>query len=616
MRKIKIDEFEKGKIWFISILVEIFLIAIFIFFAIFLLVRQGVGHKRLTDAGRLRYESYLLADQLRQSSDDLTRMVRTYVATSNEKFKQLFWDILDIRNGKKPKPLNYERVYWDFITVDNPVPPFNDDKKIALEEQMKQAGFTENEFELLAVSKLRSDKLVNLEKTAMNLMAKVISGKKENVPFEKQLVREKAIQILFGKEYHLAKESIMMPINEFYESIDKRTLQNILQIESQVSFYQFMINIVFALLVLSGIFLLFSIYQYHKNMIGNLSVAIKLKTKEITERKQVENKLLESEEKFRTLVTNSEEIIYLISKDGTFQLSEGKGLAKLGLIAGQVVGESVFELYKDYPDMLDAMKKSFLGETVTIEVNVSGNYFRNWYTPQINQKGETIGLMGLSINITEQKRADKQVKASLKEKEILLHEVHHRVKNNMQVINSLLKLQANNTKDEQIKNVLKESQSRVYAMSAVHETLHGSENLSKIDLKSYLSKITTVIFQTYSIDHRKVKLSSSVEDSPININQAYPLGLIINELISNSLKYAFPEDRNGDITVKLKKLGKEFKLSVKDNGIGMPEGFEWENSSTLGLKLVRTLVENQLDGSIDMESKNGTKFTVKFNIET
>ncbi|MBT7152570.1 MAG: response regulator [Deltaproteobacteria bacterium] len=231
-----------------------------------------------------------------------------------------------------------------------------------------------------------------------------------------------------------------------------------------------------------------------------------------------------------------------------------------------------------------------------------------------------VPLSGSSLivmnDITEKRRVDDQIKSSLKEKEILLQEIHHRVKNNMQVITSLLKLQSNNIQDEQIKDVLKDSQSRVHAMSAVHETLHGSQNLSEIDLKSYLSKITNSIFQTYATDHRKVKLNNNVEYSPISINQAYPLGLITNELITNSLKYAFPDNLNGEITVSVKKLDKELELTVMDNGIGMPVGLDWKNSSTLGLKLVRTLVENQLEGAIDMESNNGTKFIIKFNIVT
>jgi two-component sensor histidine kinase len=186
----------------------------------------------------------------------------------------------------------------------------------------------------------------------------------------------------------------------------------------------------------------------------------------------------------------------------------------------------------------------------------------------------------------------------------------------MQIINSLLKLQSNNIEDEQTKEILKDSQSRVYAMSAVHETLHGSENLSEIDLKTYLHKVTLSVFQAYSTKLDKVKLNTSIEKMPISINQASPIGLIINELISNSLKYGFPEERTGEITVSMKKLDNELELTFMDDGIGIPDGMDWKNSKSLGLKLVRTLVENQLDGSIDMDSNNGTKFIIKFNIET
>ncbi|MBU2513288.1 PAS domain-containing protein [bacterium] len=229
-------------------------------------------------------------------------------------------------------------------------------------------------------------------------------------------------------------------------------------------------------------------------------------------------------------------------------------------------------------------------------------------------KGKIVKVIGNFMDITDQKKSYQTIKNSLKEKETLLYEIHHRVKNNMQVINSLLKLQANSIDDQNARNILKDSQNRVYAMAAVHETLHGSNYLSEINLKSYISKITTAVFQAFSADHQKVVLKSEVENSPISINQAYPLGLIINELISNSLKYAFPKDREGEISVSMKKFYKELELVIMDDGVGISDNFNWKNAKTLGLKLVRTLVENQLNGSVDMESKNGTKFTIKFAI--
>lgn len=231
-------------------------------------------------------------------------------------------------------------------------------------------------------------------------------------------------------------------------------------------------------------------------------------------------------------------------------------------------------------------------------------------------EGNPIKAIGFTQEITEQKQAEEQIKSALKEKETLLHEIHHRVKNNMNIVSSLLRLQANNIKDDKTKAILKDSQNRIYTMSAIHETIHGSKHLSEINLKTYLHKITNSIIQSFAANSNKIKLKNEIEEIPISINQASPLGLVINELMSNSLKFAFPDEREGEISVSMKKLDKEFELIVKDNGIGMAEGLDWKNANSLGLKLVRNLVENQLDGSIDMESNNGTKFTVKFNIET
>ncbi len=222
----------------------------------------------------------------------------------------------------------------------------------------------------------------------------------------------------------------------------------------------------------------------------------------------------------------------------------------------------------------------------------------------------------LKQEIIERKKAEEQIKASLNEKEILLQEIHHRVKNNMTVVSSLLKLHGNSEEDERVKIALKESQSRIYAMSAVHEILYSSENLADIDLKSYLSKISGTLIQTYSLKPGQVKFNIDGDNIKLNLEKASPLGLTMNELISNSLKYAFPDDKPGEITVTINQLDDKLELTIMDNGIGIPDNLDWKNPSTLGLKLVRALVENQLDGSLEMESNNGTKFIIKFNIES
>lgn len=231
------------------------------------------------------------------------------------------------------------------------------------------------------------------------------------------------------------------------------------------------------------------------------------------------------------------------------------------------------------------------------------------------ENGKVIYVRGIIMDITSQKQAEEQIKASLKEKETLLQEIHHRVKNNLTVVSSLLGLQANSMNDKKLKAALTDSQNRVQSMSAIHETLYQSEDLSSIDMNVYLSKLSRAVAQNYTIGN-KIHLKIEAEKILIGAKQASPVGLIVNELITNSFKYAFPDNQGGDIKIIIQKIEDQIELEFADNGIGMPEGLDWKNSKSLGLKLVTALVENQLDGSIGMESKNGTKFTIKFDIET
>jgi len=348
-------------------------------------------------------------------------------------------------------------------------------------------------------------------------------------------------------------------------------------------------------------------------------IGLTVNSRNITERKQAE----ESIRKLSGAVKQSPASVVITDLSGAIEYANPKFEQLTGYSLEEAVGknpsilkssEHTEEFYQELWNTITAGK-----EWTGIFHNQKKNGELYWESATIapikDEKGKIINYLAVKKDITEQRQAEEIIKASLEEKETLLQEVHHRVKNNMQVITSLLQLQFNNIENIQIKEALKESQSRVYAMSAVHETLHGAKNLSKIDLKNYISKITNSIFQTYSTDLQKVKLKSDIETSAISINQAYPLGLIINELISNSLKYAFPDDKKSEISVTMKKLDKELELTVVDNGVGIPADLDWKHSKSLGLKLVRTLVENQLDGSIDMDSKNGTKFTIKFNID-
>jgi PAS domain S-box-containing protein len=344
--------------------------------------------------------------------------------------------------------------------------------------------------------------------------------------------------------------------------------------------------------------------------------------KEITERKKVESEKKESEEKFRSLAENSQDYIMRYDDQGRHLYQNQAAYRVSGYSEEEFIGKTHKELGFD-KKLCDLWEKRITevfhtgkpsGEVFNWEGN-EGMVYLDWRVfPEFDKEGNVKTALGVSRDISEIKQSEAKIIASLNEKETLLHEIHHRVKNNLTVVSSLLKLQANGMEDERLKEALKESQNRIYAMSAVHESLYSSENLSEIELKSYVAKISGILIQTYSTNPRNVKLNTDSEEIKIGIKQASPIGLIINELISNSLKYAFPNERKGKIDVSMKKIDNELELILKDDGVGMPDDLDWKNSSTLGLKLVRTLVENQLDGSIDMENNNGTKFTIKFNI--
>ena len=205
----------------------------------------------------------------------------------------------------------------------------------------------------------------------------------------------------------------------------------------------------------------------------------------------------------------------------------------------------------------------------------------------------------------------KEINYSLKEKNVLLKEIHHRVKNNMQIISSLLSLQTNYIDDNIALDVLKESQNRVKTMAMIHEKLYQSNDFVNIKFDDYILRLVSDLFYSYNIQEDHIKPVIQVENVKLNIETAVPCGLIISELVSNSLKYAFPEGKNGKMRVSLKRHYNNYELTISDNGIGFPEDIDFRNTNSLGLQLVNTLVE-QIDGEITLDYIQGTKFTIIF----
>jgi len=205
------------------------------------------------------------------------------------------------------------------------------------------------------------------------------------------------------------------------------------------------------------------------------------------------------------------------------------------------------------------------------------------------------------------------VRASLEEKEVLLREIHHRGKNNMQVVSSLLSLQARGLSDERLREALQESQSRVRAMGLIHEVLYETSDLSEIDLQRYITGLVKSLLAMYGRDEEDLSLTVDAEGVHLGIDDTVPCALVINELISNSLKHAFPDGRPGEIRIDARQIGPdEVRLTVSDNGIGIPPDVTIDNGATMGMRLVKGLVENQLGGEVRLERETGTRFTIVF----
>lgn len=239
-------------------------------------------------------------------------------------------------------------------------------------------------------------------------------------------------------------------------------------------------------------------------------------------------------------------------------------------------------------------------------------YYRELYLNPIHIEGnEVLEISGIGHDITDKKLSEESLKNSLNEKDVLLKEVHHRVKNNMQVISSILSLQSAYVKDESILNILRESQNRIKSMAFIHERLYRTKDFSKIKFSEYFKRLAQNLIDTYELSSNKIHLNSNIDELYLNLDTAIPCGLIINELISNSLKYAFKTDEEGFISISLKQKENLVELIIADNGKGIDKSIDFKNTESLGLQLVNTLVE-QLEGEIELNLNKGTKFTIIF----
>jgi PAS domain S-box-containing protein len=238
----------------------------------------------------------------------------------------------------------------------------------------------------------------------------------------------------------------------------------------------------------------------------------------------------------------------------------------------------------------------------------------------LDEAGNPTRMSGVDLDISDRKQAENQIRSALNEKEVLLKEIHHRVKNNLQIISSLLRMQARQA-EQQTATLFQEAQNRVRSMALIHEQLYQSPDLSHINFGRYVRVLVNQLFQCYGVGQNTVALTIEAEELPLSLNTAIPCGLIVNELVSNALKYAFPNDRHGSITIQLEVIQPDQNhssiatgiLTVTDDGIGIPPEVDWQTSSSLGLRIVRNLI-TQLNGNLTINHCCGTKFHITFPV--
>jgi PAS domain S-box-containing protein len=340
----------------------------------------------------------------------------------------------------------------------------------------------------------------------------------------------------------------------------------------------------------------------------------------ITEHKETENALKESEQRYRSLFENMTNgyaycrMFYQDEQPVDFQyINVNKAFeTQTGLtgVDGKLVSEVIPGIRESDPELFARYGRVALtGVPESFEMFVAS--LNMWFSISVysSQREYFVAIFDL---ITERKQAEAKILSSLAEKETLLKEVHHRVKNNMQVISSLLRLQEGRVKDKAAAELLKDSQNRIQSMSLVYNKLYQSENLASVNMTDYFKELSTGLVKSYAVSPARVTVNVAQSNVFLSVDSAIPCGMIINELVTNSLKYAFPDNRKGLITISLTEDGKGLKLTVSDNGVGIPADVSLSNIPTLGIKLVSNLVRDQLGGTIELDRRHGSTYQINF----
>jgi PAS domain S-box-containing protein len=342
--------------------------------------------------------------------------------------------------------------------------------------------------------------------------------------------------------------------------------------------------------------------------------------RDISDRKRMEEALRQSEARLRRIADAMRDVVMQLDADGIVQYISHSVEQVLGYRPDETLGRSLFErVHPEEREKVAAMFQHAMRgkDGVTLEFryqHAAGHLL--WLEAVgnvlLDEDRAVVGAVLGVRDVSERKKADDQIRASLREKEVMLKEIHHRVKNNLQVISSLLDLQARAARDPGTARLLRESKDRVRSMSLIHEKLYMDGNTEGVRFSEYVKDLTARLCHSFSCTEETIGVELDVEDMTLDMDTSVPLGIIINELLTNALKYAHPDGGKGRLRVSLRSAeGRMLLLTVCDDGVGFPANVDYRSPSTLGLRIVNTLL-SQLHGTLELEKGEGTTFTLRF----
>jgi len=341
---------------------------------------------------------------------------------------------------------------------------------------------------------------------------------------------------------------------------------------------------------------------------------------DLTERIAAEKEVIHSRDLMRYIIEHNRSAVAVHDRDLKYLYVSQRYLDDYHVKEKDIIGRHHYDVFPDLPQKWrDIHQKALAGIVSSAEddpyprADGTIDWTRWECRPWYEADGSVGGIIVYTEVVTERKKSQDALRTSLREKEVLLKEIHHRVKNNMQVISSLLNLQASVIGDPRLQDALKETQRRIRSMALLHEKLYKSQDLSRIDFVEYAQSLASHLYHSFPLNPGKITLRFEMEPAFFDITTANPLGLILNELFSNAMKHAFPGDRRGEIRVGLRRLERnEFLLTVQDNGVGLPPGFDLEGKSTFGIQIIDSLV-TQLNGTMTVGTRDvGASFEVRF----